>query len=230
MLQWGQGRRILSGSTFPQRPTALGREHTLNADRDHEDTRSRFAAAAAGVKPGGERLRYHGRAAAHEDTALKKTMGVIDNTDSRFIPDERSSTTRTHRQKQQESSRPVNEMITLEGASHYEPALGEMLYHLRLHNTHRIDYSGVLIVTTTLPHGSKPHHAYWIRNRRRNLGERPEQHDCYIKRLTVTCRVHKLAPGQLATVYLHNKQHESGLGPAHTSVTIDGQVVTTTSL
>lgn len=202
-------------------------------------------------KPGGkssnskpEHLRYHGRAAINEDDRPKMTIGSIDNRDgsytSEFYKENGVAYARDVqgsaypqekiRQKMQENQRPVHEMVTMEASSYYESSMGEMLYHLRLHNTHRSDHTGLLIVTTTLPQGSKPGNCYWIRNRRREPGERTEQHDCFIKRFTVTCRVHKLVPGQLATIYLHNKQRETGLGPAHSSLTIDGKVRSTISL
>lgn len=178
-----------------------------------------------------------------EDDGAKMTIGAINNRDGTYTPEFHKqngvardvhgsaySNDHVNSRKKETQQVNVNDAVTMEGTAHYEPALTEMLYHLRLHNTHPVDFPGLLIVTTTLPQGSKPGHCYWIRNRKRNPGERAEQHDCFVKRLTVTCRVHKLAPGQLATVYLHNKQRETGLGPAHTSLTVDGKVRSTTSL
>merc|ERR1712159_463745 len=200
-----------------------------------------------GAKPSKSRpdhLRYHGRAPVKDDDRPKMTLGAINNVDGSYSAeffqengvayarDVQGSVYPEHKlrnnKKKQEEQSSVHEMVTMEAANYYEAAMGEMLYHLRLHNTHRTEHTGLLIVTTTLPQGSKPGHCYWIRNRRREPGERTEQHDCFIKRLTVTgwlglassatlwnmhgasvckvtCRVHKLIPGQLATIYLHNK-------------------------
>lgn len=198
-------------------------------------------AKAADARPA--HVRYRGRAPAQKDERPTMTIGTIDNINNKFSSEFQKKggvlrdvqgvpypTEHRARAKKEVHEKPVNDAIKMDGTSHYEPALGEMLYHLRLHNTHKTDFSGLLIVTTTLPHGSQPQHSYWIRNRRRKPGERPEQHDCVVKRLTVTCRVHKLAPGQLGTIYVHNKQRESGLGPAHSSLAVDGKVRSTTSL
>lgn len=252
----GAARRVLSQPGFPSRPM-MPREasdplHSNLAQPDPFSTgaafgaagipggRSRFAGRGQPKRQEGPRIHpNHGRSATRQDDMPRQSIGAIDNTDKSFIPGITSPTSDkakaaaarvAARAPPDTESKPANEMVTLEGASHYEPALGEMLYHLRLHNTHQSQFTGLLIVTTSLPHGSKPEHSYWIRNRKRNIGEKAEQHDCVVKRLTITCKVHKLAPGQLATIYLHNKQRETGLSPAHTSVTADGKVRATTSL
>jgi len=250
----GAARRVLSQPGFPSRPMMPGQasdplhSRLMQSDPFSSSGTNAFGNAQPGIP--GKRSRFgarnhpkipeqHGRPAAREDTMPRQTIGAINNNDKSFIPEQtelnsdraRAAAARVAARTAPEPEfKSANEMVTLEGASHYEPALGEMLYHLRLHNTHRTQFTGLLIVTTSLPHGSKPQHSYWIRNRKRNPGERPEQHDCVVKRLTLTCKVHKLAPGQLATIYLHNKQRESGLSPAHTSVTADGKVRATTSM
>ena len=113
----------------------------------------------------------------------------------------------------------------LEGDSHYEATVQERLYHYRIHNTGKEKPVDMVTFTATLPEGSKPHHMYWIRNQRGV--QRPEHHECYIKRLTVTCNVHQLASGQLATVYLHAKQRPSGHGPMVATISVGGSDVGT---
>jgi len=111
--------------------------------------------------------------------------------------------------------------VMLEGDSHYEATVQERLYHYRIHNTGKEKPVDMVTFTATLPEGSKPHHMYWIRNQRGV--QRPEHHECYIKRLTVTCNVHQLASGQLATVYLHAKQRPSGHGPMVATISVGGR-------
>jgi len=115
------------------------------------------------------------------------------------------------------------ESVELEGDTHYEATTQERLYHYRVHNTGKDGTVDMVTFSATLPDGSKPHHMYWIRNQRGV--QRPEHHDCYVKRLTLTCNIHKLISGQLATVYVHAKQRPSGHGPMHATLTVGSKVL-----
>lgn len=118
--------------------------------------------------------------------------------------------------------------VVLEGDAHYEATVQEQLYHYRVQNTAKDKTVEMVTFTATLPEGSKPHHMYWIRNERGV--QRPEHHECYIKRLTVTCNVHRLASGQLATIYVHAKQRPSGHGPMIATLSVGGKQIRTTTI
>jgi len=125
--------------------------------------------------------------------------------------------------KVQEPQKGPEESLELEGDTLYEATTQERLYHYRIHNTGKDGTVDMVTFTATLPEGSKPHQMYWIRNMRGV--QRPEHHECYIKRLTLTCNVHKLTSGQLATVYVHAKQRPSGHGPMHATIAVGSKVV-----
>jgi len=130
--------------------------------------------------------------------------------------------------KKKAPTRKPEEMIVMDGDTHYETTTQERLYHYRIQNTGRDGPIEQAIFTATLPEGSKPHLMYWIRNKRGV--RRPEHHECYTKRLVITCTVHNVKPGELATIYLHAKQRPSGHSEMVATLNVAGKTVTTAKL
>lgn len=144
----GAARRVLSTSSFAPDNSMPGgaKVHSqFTQPGPFAGTKSKFRASTGAAplkRPGGKpaHLRHHGQPAAQEDDRERTTIGTINHIDNTFSAEypqkggvardvhgnAYSSEHMSRAAKPKEDKKPVNQAIVMEGASHYEPAMGEM--------------------------------------------------------------------------------------------------------